>query len=131
MSGAGQALQEMAISAVGALAELNGAFALGPVQAAFPYATVDAGLEADWSHKSGKGREVRLAITIRDEGERPDRLQRLMADAEAAIEEIDAGPQGWTIVSLRFLRSRIVREPRQGWTAAIDYRARMLSSQIF
>lgn len=127
MSGAGTALQAAAIAAIAALPELNGAFTLAPVQAAFPHAIVDAGFELDWSHKSGVGREVRLAITVRDQGEHPDRLQRLTAAVETAVGGI-ASPAGWSLVSLRFIRSRIVREPRRGWAAAIDYRARMLSS---
>jgi hypothetical protein len=36
-----------------------------------PYAIVETGPEIDWSHKSGAGRELRLAVTLRDKGERP------------------------------------------------------------
>ena len=125
MSGAGQEVQTAAITALKSVAGL-GVFTLAPVQSAFPFATVDAGLETDWSHKGGEGREVRLAITIRDESERPDRLHRLAGDAEAALRGLGPATPSWSIVSFRFMRSRTVREARQGWAAVIEYRARML-----
>lgn len=103
-----------------------GVFFPAPVQAIVPYAIVDAGLESDWSHKSSEGREVRLAVTIRDEGERPGRVQRLASEAEAAIEAAGGATPSWSIVSMRFLRRHLVREQRRGWTAVIEYRARML-----
>ena len=33
-----------------------------PLQAAFPHAVVECGAETDWGHKSGRGRELRLAV---------------------------------------------------------------------
>lgn len=128
MSGAAQALEAEALAALRTVPGMSGAFAEGPVQAAFPYATVEAGLESDWSHKSGKGREVRLAVTLRHEGERPDRLQELATLSEEAIEAMPANLPGWRVVSLRFLRSRTVREPKGRWTTVVDYRARLLAS---
>lgn len=125
MSGAAQELQAAAIAALKRLVGL-GVFTPAPVQAAFPFAIVDAGIETDWSYKGGEGREVRLAITLRDESERPDRLQRLSEDAEAALRGLGPATQSWSIVSFRFLRSRRVRDSRQGWAAVIEYRARML-----
>ena len=125
MSGAAEELQAAVIAALGGVQGMS-VFSPGPVQAAFPYATVDSGLETDWSHKSGEGREVRLAVTVRDEGERPSRIQRIAGDAEAAIEAIAGATPSWSIVSMRFLRRHLVREQRRGWTAVIEYRARML-----
>lgn len=125
MSGAGEEIQAAMIAAIKTVQGL-GVHSAGPVQAAFPYATVDAGLESDWSHNGGEGREVRLAVTIRDEGERPGRIQRLASEAEAAIGAAGGAMPGWEIVSFRFLRRHLVREQRRGWAAVIEYRARML-----
>ena len=124
--GAGDALCAAAIAALGGVAGLNGAYDGPPLQSAFPYAVVEAGPESDWSHKSGAGRELRLAVTIRDAGERPARLRALVQAAEAAIGGVDGVLDGWRIVTLVFLRSRMLREPGTGWAAAVDYRARML-----
>jgi hypothetical protein len=125
MSQAGQELQEQVIEALGAVAGL-GVFPLAPVQAAYPFATVDAGLETDWGNKSGAGREVRLAVTIRDKAERSERVQSLQNEAAAAIEGLNRATANWAVVSLSFMRSRTVRENPSGWAAVIEYRARML-----
>lgn len=125
MSKAGHELQGKVIEVLGGVAGL-GIYAMAPVQAAHPFATVDAGLEADWSHKSGEGREVRLAVTIRDKAERPERIQQIESQAEAAISGLSGATQNWAIVSMSFMRSRLVREKETGWAAVIEYRARML-----
>jgi hypothetical protein len=124
MSRASHELQAKVIELVGEVAGL-GTYAMAPVQAAYPFATVDGGLETDWSHKSGVGREVRLAVTIRDKGERPERIQQIEAQAEAAISGLGGATGNWRVVSMNFMRSRLVRE-ETGWAAVIEYRARML-----
>ena len=98
-----------------------------PVQAVVPFAVVEAGPETDWSHKSGEGREVRLAVTLRDAGERPVRLRRLMGEAEAAVAGV-AVVAGWRLVKMRFVRSRVVAEARGRWAGVIEYRARLLKA---
>ena len=69
---------------------------------------VETGPETDWGHKSGEGRELRLALTLWDRGERPVRLRALTRAAEAALESIEGDAEGWQIVSLHFLRERAV-----------------------
>lgn len=124
---ASQQLQAAAMAALEAADGIGGVYDGPPLQAAFPYALVEAGPESDWGHKSAAGREVRLAVTVRDEGERPARLYRLMAQAEAAMEGLIA-PEHWSIATIRFVRSRVVREPRGAWAGVTEYRARMLSN---
>ena len=127
MSRAGDRLQAAAIGAVGGVQGLNGAYPGVPLRASRPFAQVEASIETDWSHKSGRGREVRLAVTLRDGGERPARIEALAAAAEAAIEALPRELEGWRLVSLGFLRTRTVQEAKaQGWAAVIQYRARML-----
>lgn len=130
MSGAGEALQGAAIQALQAVAELGGVYPGPPLQAAFPYAVVDTGLESDWSHKSAAGREVRLAVTIRDKGERPARVQRLMALSGALLDMLGGEADGWRLVTMGYLRSRLV-PPRAGsadpWAGVLEYKARMLA----
>lgn len=126
MTGAGETLAAAARSALDAIAGLNGVYDGPPVQAVFPYARVDAGPESDWSHKNGEGRELRLAVTIRDQGERPARLRALMGEVEAAIAALDGDLGEWRLVTLVFLRSQSLREPGAAWAGATDWRARML-----
>jgi hypothetical protein len=126
MSGAGEALAAAATAALAGVTGLNGVYEGPPVQAAFPHARIEAGPESDWSHKSGEGRELRLAVTFHDQGERPARLRQLMAAAEAAIAALDGDLGGWRLVTLVFLRSRMLREPGAAWAGAIEWRARLL-----
>lgn len=128
MSGAGEAVQQAAMAALGQVEGLNGPYPGPPLQAAAPYAVVEAGTESDWSHKSGEGREVRLLVTLYDEGESPARLRLLAGAAETAIAAIGEVDE-WRLISLVFLRSRIARSPKGRWAAAIDYRARLLAPE--
>ena len=135
MSGAGKELQQAAITALQGVAGIGGVYDGPPLQAAFPYAVVECGPAADWSHKSGMGREVRLAATIKDKGERPARLHRLMDEAEQAMAGLGGELGGWRVVTFGFTRSQVVREVRGShppglegaWAGVIEYRARMLA----
>ncbi|HEY0625474.1 MAG TPA: DUF3168 domain-containing protein [Allosphingosinicella sp.] len=120
---AGEKLQAAAIAALKAMGRF-GVYEGPPVQAVMPHAIVEAGPESDWSHKSGAGREVRLAVTLKDVGERPVRLRALMDEAEAALEGL--APDGWQLVTMRMMRSGMARDAKGVWTGASDYRARML-----
>jgi len=125
--GAGEMLAEAAAAALAEVPELNGCYPGPPLQAALPYATVEAGLETDWGHKSGAGREVRLTVTLRDAGQRPERLRRLAARAEAALGEVGGAIGGWRIVTFAYLRGRLLPDGNGRWASVLDYRARMLS----
>lgn len=121
---AGGVLQAALASALGAIGELSGVFDGPPARAPFPYAVIDAGSESDWSHKSGEGREVAVAITVWDE--QPARLHQLADAAEAAAANL-LPLAGWQVVSLRLIRRRVVRDVAGPWAAAIDFRARLLA----
>jgi hypothetical protein len=128
VNGAGAALRAAAIEALEAL-DLGGVYPGPPLQAAFPHALVECGPETDWGHKSGRGRELRLAVTLRDSGERPERAQAFAEVAEAAI-EAGLEVEGWRLVTLALVRARTIAEGRggrMGWAVVLDYRARMLA----
>ena len=126
MSGAGQILAESVIPALRTLEGLNGVYDGPPLSAAFPYAVIEAGPERDWSHKSGEGRELRLSIQVHDKGERPARLRALVAEIEAMVMQTAPDLAGWRLVTLVFVREVMLRSTGATWTAAIDYRARLL-----
>jgi hypothetical protein len=127
--GAGLALQQAAAARLREATSLA-VYEAPPVQAAFPHAVVETASETDWGHKSGEGRELRLAVTLRDAGESPLRLRQLVDAAESALAE---APQtaGWQVASFAWLRSRTIREGRPPagveWSAVVEYRARMLA----
>lgn len=121
---AGAAVQAAVAAALDAIPELTGVFDGPPARAPFPYVVIDAGTEAQWGHKSGAGREVMLAVTLWDE--QPARVHELADAVEAAVvstSEVD----GWALVTMHFLRRRIVRDVAGPWAAAIDFRVRLLA----
>jgi hypothetical protein len=128
--GAGETVAARAVAALKAIGGL-GVYDAPPIQAVAPYAVVETGPESDWGHKSGEGRELRLALTLWDRGERPVRLRALTRAAEAALESVEGHAEGWQIVSLHFLRERAVppRAPAPNALTAsvVEYRARLLA----
>lgn len=122
---AGGALQAAIVAALNGVDELTGVFDGPPARAAFPYATVDASAESDWSHKSGAGREVGVAVTVWDD--EPARLNALADAVETAARGV-AAVAGWQLVTMRFVRRRVVRDVAGPWAAAVDFRARMLAA---
>ncbi|MEA3037725.1 MAG: hypothetical protein QOE79_238 [Sphingomonadales bacterium] len=127
---ASEALQSAVVAALRAGTGLA-VYDAPPAQAVFPFALVEGGPEIDWGHKSGKGREMRVAVTVRDAGERPVRLLALLNEVEAALEAPPTAA-GWQVVTFAWLRSRSAREGRAPgpveWTGVTEYRARMLET---
>ena len=124
---ASEVLISAAQDALEGVAGLTGVHEAAPIQAAVPYAMVAAGMENDWGHKSGAGREIRLSVTLRDEGESPARLRALCHAAQAALEGLET-EGGWRLVTLVFVRSIFAAQAPGKWTATTDYRARMLAA---
>jgi hypothetical protein len=120
---AGGNLQAAIAGALSGL-EITGVYDGPPARAPFPYAVIDAGMETDWSHKSGEGREVLVAVTVWDD--QPARLHEL-ADAVEASAAVVRDAQEWELASLRLLRRRTVRDVAGPWATAIDFRARLLA----
>lgn len=127
---AAQAVQAGLVAALNGHAPLasmiSGVFDGPPARAAYPYVAIGDGVTADWSHKNGRGREHRLAITIWDDGASAARLHGLMAEAETAIEGMSRELDGHRVISLVFLRSRMARDADGPWAGLIEYRARTL-----
>lgn len=109
-------------------AEISGIFDGPPPRAAFPYVAIGSGASGDWSTKTEAGREVRLAMTIWDDGEDAARLHRLMHAAGEAVIAIPPALTGWRIVSLVPLRTLVARDPAGPWAGLIEHRARLLAT---
>jgi hypothetical protein len=122
---AGGAVQTAIAAALDGVAELAGVFDGPPARAAYPYVTIDAATETDWSHKSGGGREVLIGLTVWDD--QPVRLHGLADAVEAGVASV-SDVAGWQLVTMRLMRRRLLRDVAGPWAAAIEFRARMLAN---
>ena len=131
MNDAVQAVQTAAIAALQThpvLAQsVSGIYDGPPARAAFPYISISGSLSTDWSTKTAIGREIRLAITVWDDGEEASKLQYLMSHAEEAIAAMARDLPGWHVASNVFLRSLVARDAAGPWAGLVEYRFRILS----
>ena len=128
MTGAGDILLAAAADALRKVEGIGRVYDAPPLQSAVPYALLAIDAETDWSHKSGAGREVRLAASLFDRGERPERLRRLVGEAEAALAGIDGAIGEWRVATMVLMRARTVRGRDGVWAGVIEYRARLLAA---
>ena len=131
MSDAVQTVQTAAVTALQThpvLAQmLSGVFDGPTPRAAYPYISVADGLSSDWSTKTANGREIRLAITVWDDGEQAARLHNLMGHAEEAIAAMARDLPGWRVASNIFLRSLVARDAAGPWGGLVEHRIRVLA----
>lgn len=106
---------------------VNGVFEGPAVQATPPFAEVQPGIAIDWSTKDWAGRELRPAVVVRDAGETPARVQAIAGAMGAAVEGMARELDGWRIVSVRFVRSRMLREAAGRWAVSVEFRVRMMA----
>ena len=120
-------VQAAVLVALRGIAGLNGVYVAPPVKATPAYAELGDLLSGDWSVKDRAGRELRLAVTLRDAGETPERVQALANAVGEVIEGLPRDLTGWRVASITLVRSRTSGGPPGRWTAAIEYRVRVLA----
>jgi Protein of unknown function (DUF3168) len=120
-----EAVQAALVTLLGGIAPVyDGA----PPRAAFPYIMISDSPVSDWSTKTERGREIRLTLTLWDDGEVAENLRTLMIAVEAAMDAFPRNLPGWRVASLVFLRSLVSRDPGGPSAALIEYRVRVLAS---
>lgn len=129
MTGAMESLQTALVAQLDAAAELAGLTGIydgPPARAAFPYLSIGSSLASDWSTKTETGREIRLSLTLWDDGSQPTRLYALIAAAERSVMALPRTLPGWRIASLVFVRSLVARDPQGPWAGLVEHRVRLL-----
>lgn len=96
-----------------------------------PFLTLREWSASDWGTKDRAGRELRIGVAIRDEGESGARAVALAADAEAALLSVP-GVAGWRVVNVVPVRSALLNEGvgtvgAGRWVALVDVRVRMMA----
>lgn len=125
MSGAVDAVQAAAVAVLGGIAPVyDGA----PPRAPFPYIVVSDSSATDWSTKTTRGREVRLAVTVWDDGEIPARMRGLMTSVEDAIVGLARDLPGWRVASIVFVRALVSRDVAGPWAGLVEHRIRVLEA---
>ncbi|WP_314375239.1 DUF3168 domain-containing protein [Sphingomonas paucimobilis] len=94
-----------------------------PVRASVPQAVLGEPSDSDWGAAGIEGRELRVALTLTDEGERPERLRRAMQAVEA-IALPEGLSAGWRVAGLTVTATRMAKSGAR-WTASVEWRARL------
>ena len=108
-------------------AGLNAITEEAPLRATPPWLGIVASASGDFSHKTGMGREVRVALELQCRGDDPATAADLVLAIEAAIERLQADQPGFRIASLLFLRSRAEQRSDNRRAILLEYRARLLA----
>lgn len=66
-----------------------------PPAASPPHCAIAASASADWSHKTGRGREVRIALEIVDRGDDPANIRAIADRIEQRIATLAPQQDGW------------------------------------
>jgi Protein of unknown function (DUF3168) len=131
MSSAIPIVQEAVVAAlrgsIPVMATVSGVYDGPPARAAFPYVSVGDSLTSDWSSKTWPGREIRVALTVWDDGEMPSRIHSLMSDVENAVTSVARDLDGWRVVSVVYLRSIVARTPTGAWAGLVEHRVRVMA----
>ena len=92
-----------------------------------PYAVLRDVIASDWGTKDRDGREVRVGVTVRDEGESPARATMLAAAVEAALLDLPRDLTGWRVASVVPVRCAVLAEAQGRWAALVDVRVRVMA----
>jgi hypothetical protein len=110
-------------------AELNGIAEEAPSRTAPPWLALAASASADWSTKTERGREVRVALELHCRGDRSETAALLIDAIEHRVETLPAGQDGFTVAAIQFLRSRAEQRPAQTRAILLEYRFRLIAEQ--
>ncbi len=108
-------------------AELNVVTEEAPSRTSLPWLAVAASASADWSCKTARGREVRVALELHCRGDTPDAAATVVSAIEARIESLPRAQDGFTVVTTQFLRARAEQRRESERAILIEYRFRLLA----
>lgn len=108
-------------------AELNGIAEEAPTRTALPWLAIAASASADWSTKTARGREVRLALELHCRGDGADAAALLVGAIEARVESLPVAQCGFTVAAIQFLRARAEQRPAGTRAILLEYRFRLIA----
>ena len=97
-------------------------------RAAIPWLALIASASTDWSSKTHDGREIRVALELRHQGDVPGDAAETIQALERRLESLPAAQPHFRIVSRQFLRTRHERRARHERASLVEYRFRCLAA---
>ena len=107
---------------------LNDVTEEAPSRASLPWLGIAASASTDWSTKTARGREVRIALELQTRGDLATETAALVAQIEERIESLPAMLSGHSLASTTFLRARAEQRPRNTRAVLLEYRFRILEA---
>lgn len=101
----------------------------GPVAASPPHLALVASAGTDWSTKTARGREIRLALELAGRGDDPAQTAVLAQRVEQRIATLAPQQAGYRIVVTQFLRSRVERRRRGLRAVLLEYRFTLIETE--
>ena len=98
-----------------------------PLRASPPWLGIVASASTDFGHKTGAGREVRVALELQTLGDDACGTAELTSAIEARIAAMPADQPDFRIASLTFLRARAEQRGEARRTVLLEYRARLIA----
>jgi hypothetical protein len=109
-------------------AELNAVAEEAPTRASPPWLGIAASAGADWSVKDAAGREIRVALEFHYRGDDPATGIAVAQAIEGRVASLPRAQEGFDIVSIVFLRSRVEQRPGNVRAALVEYRFRLFAN---
>jgi hypothetical protein len=94
-----------------------------------PWLGISASASADWSVKDAAGREVRIALELHTRGDDPATGVTLAKELEARVLAMPRAQNGFYIVTIVFLRSRIEQRANNLRAMLFEFRFHLIATQ--
>lgn len=117
-------LQEMLVAALADVPGITGIYDGPPPDAMPPYLVLGADLVSDWSTKTERGHEHRIAINAWAPGPGSAVVKPVLGAVEARLAALAGERNGLAVVSTQLLRTLVLTDA-EGWTQGIiEFRVR-------
>lgn len=110
--------------------ELNSVAEEAPVAVAPPWLGLVASASTDWSTKTRKGREVRIALELHVRGDDPATAGQVVKTIEERIEAFPPRRREFEVASMTFLRARAEQRAGNRRAMLLEYRFQILTPEM-
>ena len=109
-------------------AQLNAITEEAPLRVSPPWLGIVASASGEFGHKTGAGREVRIALELQYTSDDPAEAANLVNAIEARIAAFPPDQPGFRVASIAFLRARAEQRGEVRRAFLLEYRARLLAA---